>query len=85
MTLAYTSAASSWRRWRTRFSQVAVAWQIYAITRSPLALGYVGLTQFLPIAALFLFAGDIADRYNRQRILAISYAAQVLAAAFCSC
>jgi MFS family permease len=64
-----------------QIQSVAVAWQIYAITRSPLALGYVGLAQFLPIAALFFVAGDIADRYNRRRILAISYAVQALAAA----
>jgi MFS family permease len=60
---------------------VAVAWQIYEIARSPLALGYVGLAQFLPLAALFFVAGDIADRYNRRRILVVSYAVQALAAA----
>jgi MFS family permease len=64
-----------------QIQSVAVAWQIYAITHSPLALGYVGLAQFLPIAALFFVAGDIADRHNRRRILAISYAVQALAAA----
>jgi len=51
------------------------------IARSPLALGYVGLAQFLPIAVLFFVAGDIADRYNRRRILAISYVVQALATA----
>jgi len=64
-----------------QIQSVAVAWQIYAITRSPLALGYVGLAQFLPVAALFFVAGDIADRYNRRRILALSYAVQAVAAA----
>src|ERR1700719_4345755 len=64
-----------------QIQSVAVAWQIYAIARSPLALGYVGLAQFLPIAALFFVAGDIADRYNRRKILAISYVVQVLATA----
>jgi MFS family permease len=64
-----------------QIQSVAVAWQIYAITRSPLALGYVGLAQFLPVAALFFVAGDVADRYNRRRILAISYAVQAVAAA----
>jgi MFS family permease len=64
-----------------QIQSVAVAWQIYAITRSPLALGYVGLAQFLSVAALFFVAGDITDRYNRRRILAISYAVQAVAAA----
>jgi MFS family permease len=65
----------------TQIQAVAVAWQIYEITRSPLALGYVGLAQFLPVAALFFVAGDVADRYNRRRILTISYALQAFATA----
>jgi predicted MFS family arabinose efflux permease len=64
-----------------QIQSVAVAWQIYELARTPLALGYVGLAQFLPIAALFFFAGDIADRQNRRRILAISYAVQAVATA----
>jgi MFS family permease len=65
----------------TQIQAVAVAWQIYQITSSPLALGYVGLAQFLPVAALFFLAGDIADRHNRRRILTITYAAQASATA----
>src|ERR1700726_79425 len=64
-----------------QIQSVAVAWQIYAIRGSPLALGYVGLAQFLPVAALFFVAGDVADRYNRRWILAISYAMQAVAVA----
>jgi hypothetical protein len=47
----------------------AAAWQIYAIARRPPALGYVGLAQFLPIAALFFVAGDIADRHNDRGLV----------------
>lgn len=48
---------------------VAVAWQVYEITRRPLALGYVGLAQFLPNVFLFLIAGHAADRFNRKTVL----------------
>src|SRR5439155_17881819 len=48
---------------------VAVGWQVYEITRRPLALGYVGLAQFLPNVFLFLIAGHAADRFNRKRVL----------------
>jgi len=48
---------------------VAVAWQVYALTHRPLDLGLVGLAQFLPGILLFLFAGQTADRFPRQRIL----------------
>jgi len=48
---------------------VAVGWQMYALTGSAFDLGLVGLFQFLPAAMLMLFAGQIADRYDRRRIL----------------
>ena len=48
---------------------VAVGWQIYALTHSPLALGLVGLAQFLPMLALTLLVGHVADRYDRRRIV----------------
>ncbi|MEQ8377804.1 MFS transporter [Parvibaculum sp.] len=49
---------------------VAVGWQVYDITESPLALGYVGLAQFLPMVLMTLPAGDIADRIDRRYIVA---------------
>ncbi|HKD03556.1 MAG TPA: MFS transporter [Terriglobales bacterium] len=52
---------------------VAVGWQVYEITRRPLALGYVGLAQFLPGILLFLFSGHAADRFNRRRLLLVCY------------
>ena len=48
---------------------VAVGWQIYDLTGSALALGFVGLAQFLPMVALTLPAGDIADRVDRRLII----------------
>jgi MFS family permease len=53
---------------------VAVAWQVYEITRRPLDLGFVGLAQFLPVVLLFLPAGHAADRFDRRRLLVICYA-----------
>lgn len=48
---------------------VGVGWQVYALTRDPLQLGYVGLAQFLPGLLLALPAGQVADRIDRRRIL----------------
>jgi MFS family permease len=50
---------------------VAVGWQIYALTDSALALGMVGLVQFIPTALLVFIAGHIADRYDRRRVVQI--------------
>ncbi len=52
---------------------VAVAWQVYEITRRPIDLGYVGLAQFLPGLILFLFAGHAADIFDRRKLLMWCY------------
>jgi MFS family permease len=53
---------------------VAVGWQVYAITNRAIDLGYVGLAQFLPGFALFLFAGHAADIVDRRKLLMWCYA-----------
>ncbi|KYF67076.1 MFS transporter [Sorangium cellulosum] len=63
-----------------QMQSVAVGFQVYDLTRDPLALGYVGLAQFLPIAGLSLAAGHTADRFDRRGILAICYFTSSLAA-----
>lgn len=55
-----------------QIQSVAVGYQVYEITSDPLQLGFVGLAQFLPMLALILPAGDLADRFNRRTILLIS-------------
>ncbi len=51
---------------------VAVGWQIYAIARDPLALGLVGLAQFVPMFVLTLPAGDLSDRVDQRLIYALA-------------
>jgi MFS family permease len=60
---------------------VAVGWQIYDLTRDPLALGLVGLSQFLPMFLLTLPAGDISDRFDQRRVFCLSVIAQATASA----
>jgi MFS family permease len=54
---------------------VAVAWQVYEITRRPLDLGYVGLVQFMPGILLSLVSGHTADRFDRRRIMLACFSA----------
>lgn len=61
---------------------VAVGWQIYALTHSAAALGFVGLAQFLPMMACIFPAGHAADQYNRQRLVIICQSIAFIAAAF---
>lgn len=64
-----------------RMQAVAVGWQVYETTRSPLDLGWVGLSQFLPFVLLVLPAGHVADRYDRRRIATACIATQVVCVA----
>lgn len=57
------------------FISVAVGWQVYELTQSALALGLVGLAQFLPMALLSWAGGDAADRYDRRIVLGLAYLA----------
>jgi MFS family permease len=52
----------------TMMQTVAVGWQIYIVTRDPLALGIVGLAEALPFIAFALPAGHLADRVDRRRL-----------------
>lgn len=53
--------------------EVLIAFHLYQITKNPLLLGLVGIMDFLPFLVLSLWGGYIADRFNRQRILQISF------------
>ena len=59
---------------------VAAGWQLYALTRDPLALGFAGLAQFLPFVTLVLPAGQVADVADRRLVLAGAYACEVFSA-----
>ena len=59
---------------------VAVGWSVYEQTGSSLALGLVGLAQFLPILLFFLPAGHFADRFERRSVIVTSLALSASAA-----
>lgn len=48
---------------------VAVGWEVYQRTGRALALGLVGLAQALPMIALALPAGYLADTFDRRRVV----------------
>ena len=64
---------------------IALAWQVYAVARhtasvnqAALAVGMLGLAQFLPMFALTLFAGHAADIYDRRKIMMAGLSVQLL-------
>ena len=60
---------------------VAINWHIYLLTRSPLALGFVGLTRVVPIVLFSLWAGVVADRRDRRRVMLLAQMAMTAVAA----
>lgn len=48
---------------------VAVGWELYERTQSALNLGYVGLTQMIPMVLCTLPAGHVADNFERKRVV----------------
>lgn len=48
---------------------VIVGWQLYDITKNPLSLGMIGLTEVIPQVAIALFAGHFVDIWDRKRII----------------
>jgi MFS family permease len=60
--------------WVTR---VATSWLVYRLTGSELLLGITGFAAQIPMLILAPFAGVLADRWNRHRILVVT---QVLSA-----
>jgi MFS family permease len=55
-----------------------VGWQMYKITHEPFSLGLIGLAEAIPSIAVALFAGHIADVYNRKYIIQLSLAVLLL-------
>ena len=61
----------------TMIQATVVAWQVYALTKDPLSLGLVGLAEALPFITAALYAGHVADRYDRKRLSMISLIVQL--------
>lgn len=58
---------------------VAIGWELYQRTNSPLALGGVGLALVVPVILLSLPAGHIIDRFDRKMIVVASQLGLALA------
>jgi MFS family permease len=60
---------------------VAVSWDLYVETKSAAVLGNVGFVQVAPFLIFALPAGQLADRYDRKRILVLTQALVIAASA----
>lgn len=56
---------------------VAVAWQVYQMTKNPASLGLIGVANFIPILLFSLIGGLMADRMDRRKLLLFSLSSQL--------
>ena len=59
---------------------VAVGWQVYDMERTPLALAWVGLAEFVPMFLLTLPAGAVVDHTDQRKVLSVAFLIQGLSA-----
>ncbi len=71
----------------TAAQSATMGWQIYEIARvtgtvaeSALWVGILGLATFLPLMALTLPAGEVADRHTRRNVLLFCYVGEIATA-----
>jgi MFS family permease len=65
----------------TWMQQMALSWLIYRLTNSPFMLGLIGFASQAPSLLVTPFAGIIADRANRHRLLLTTQALAMVQAA----
>src|SRR5580692_2495496 len=59
----------------------AVPLQVYDITRSPLAVGAIGVAQLVPTVTIGLLGGAIADVVDRRKLILVTSGCSVVASA----
>lgn len=61
-----------------------ISWEIYARTKDPLALGWIGVARALPVILFALPAGQVVDHFDRRKVLVLTQVAMGAAAALLS-
>lgn len=65
-----------------RMVATVVAYKLFHLTKSSFAIGIVGLSEFIPVFSLALYAGHVIDRSDKRTLLLkgiLSYSLCVLA------
>jgi MFS family permease len=52
-----------------RMMSTLVGWWIYNLTNAPIAIGLVGLSEFIPAVSLALYAGHVIDISEKRKLL----------------
>jgi MFS family permease len=55
----------------TEIAEVALAYQMYQLTGSTLAVGLISLTHLVPLLTLTIIGGALADVFDRRRVMQV--------------
>lgn len=55
--------------WSMQF--IIIEWEVYNITKDPLALGLIGLVEIIPAISMALFAGHIVDQKEKKKLFVL--------------
>lgn len=62
----------------TMMSFVAIQWQMFSLTKSNAMVGYIALAEFVPMFAMALISGAIADAFDKRKILRLTEIGQII-------
>src|ERR1700712_4912229 len=65
-----------------RMMSTLVGWWIYNLTNAPIAIGIVGLSEFIPAFSLALYAGHVIDISEKRKMMLTGVGLYGLAAIF---
>lgn len=68
-------------RFSGQMAVVAVLYQVWELTKSPLWTGAIGVATAAPTIVLGLFGGTIADTFDRRRVMLLTSLGAIVAAA----
>src|ERR1039457_6535789 len=64
----------------TQMQALVVSWQIYQMTKDPLALGLIGLVEAVVFIGFATMAGHFADRNEKRRIIFVTQGVMLVCA-----
>jgi MFS family permease len=63
-----------------RMMSTLVGWWVYELTHDPLAIGFVGLSEFIPAFGFALYSGHVVDGTEKRKLILTCVSFYILAA-----
>ena len=64
----------------TWMQNIALAWYVVELTRSPVAVGFLAFCRFAPFTIFGLVSGVVADRFDNRRLVMVTQTASMVVA-----